>query len=155
VWRVLRHLGIAACDLEDTMQEVFMVVHRRIGEYREEEKIKAWLYAIAARVAKDYRRRLGRRREHLTDAPPEESHGPTQAADVESQQALRVMERLILDLPEKQRAVFVLYEIEQMSMSEVALMVGCPLQTAYARLHKARERLVAQASRADLLGDAP
>ena len=152
VWRVLRHLGVATADLEDVLQEVFVVVHRRIAQYREQDKIRAWLYAIALRVAKDYRRRAHRRREQLTDVPPEVSHGPSQANDVESQQTLQLVERMIAALPEKQRAVFVLFEIEQLSMHEVALAVGCPLPTAYARLHKARERLLSEAARAELLG---
>lgn len=155
VWRVLRHLGIAPADAEDALQEVFVVVHRRLAEYREEDKVRAWLYAIATRVAKDYRRRVGRRREQLTDIPLDVSQGPTQANDVENQQALQLVERMIAALPEKQRAVFVLYEIEQMSMTEIALAIGCPVQTAYARLHKARERIVTQASQAKLLGDEP
>jgi len=155
VWRVLAHLGVIAAEQEDALQEVFVVVHRRLHEYREQDKIRAWLYAIAARVARDYRRRVHRRREYLSDAPPETSQAPSQASDVANRQALVFAERLLATLPDKQRAVFLLYEVEQMPMAEVAVAVGCPLPTAYARLRKARERVLAQVSRAERRGEAP
>jgi RNA polymerase sigma-70 factor (ECF subfamily) len=155
VWRVLQHLGVSAADVEDATQEVFVVVHRRLGEYREREKVRSWLYAICARVARDHRRRLRRRREHLTAAPPEAWYLPPQAAELAQRQSLALGERLLQSLPEKQRTVFVLYELEQMSMPEVALAVGCPVQTAYARLHKARERITAEVARAQRRGVVP
>ena len=144
-----------AADQEDALQEVFVVMYRRLGEYREQDKVKAWLYAIRARVANDFRRRVHRRREQLTDTTPERSLEPSQASDVSKQQALVLAQRLLEALPEQQRAVFLLYEVEQMPMNEVALAVGCPLLTAYARLRKARERVLAQVSRAQLRGDSP
>ena len=155
VWRVLAHLGVAPADQEDALQEVFVVVHRRLADYREQDKIRAWLYAIAARVARDFRRRVRRRREQLSDAPPERVSDASQVSDAANRQALVFAERLLDSLPDKQRAVFMLYEIEQMPMTEVALAVACPLPTAYARLRKARERVLAQVARAQLRGEVP
>jgi RNA polymerase sigma-70 factor (ECF subfamily) len=155
VWRVLTHLGVSGADVEDATQEVFVVVHRRLAEYRERDRARSWLYAICARVARDHRRRIRRRREHLTEAPPESWCAPTQAASLAQRQSLALGERLLQSLPEKQRTVFVLYELEQMSMTEVALAVGCPVQTAYARLHKARERVLVEVARAQRRGEVP
>lgn len=155
VWRVLAHMGVFAAEQEDAMQEVFMVVHRRLGEYREQDKIRAWLYAICARVSRDYRRRFARRREQLSDTLPDSTQAASQTTDVANRQALVVAKRLLETLPEKQRAVFLLFEVEQMPMTEVAIAVSCPLPTAYARLRKARERLMAQANRARHRGEAP
>jgi RNA polymerase sigma-70 factor (ECF subfamily) len=155
VWRVLQHLGLSDADVEDATQEVFVVVHRRLADYRERDRVRSWLYAICARVAKDHRRRLRRRREQWTDPPPEPWCAPPQAAALANQQSLALGERLLQALPEKQRTVFMLYELEQMSMTEVALAMGCPVQTAYARLHKARERILAEVARAERRGDVP
>jgi len=155
VWRVLHHLGVKPADVEDATQEVFVVVHRRLHEYREEDKLRAWLYAICVRVARDHRRRLFRRRERVTDVPPERVVGPVQATAVENQEALQLAEKLLAALPDKQREVFLLYEVEQMSMSEVALAVDCPLPTAYARLRKARERVLEHVQRAERRGEVP
>jgi RNA polymerase sigma-70 factor (ECF subfamily) len=155
VWRVLHHLGLPPADIEDATQEVFVVVHRRIGDYQEQDKLRAWLYAICVRVARDHRRKLFRRRERVTDTPPERVVGPTQASSAENRQALQLAEKLLAALPEKQRVVFLLYEVEQMSMPEVALAIDCPLPTAYARLRKARERVLELVARAQLRGEAP
>ena len=70
------------------------------------------------------------------------------AEDIEKREALQRGQRILAALPEEQRAVFLLFEVERMSMAEVAEAVGCPLQTAYSRLHKARERVLAMLDRA-------
>jgi RNA polymerase sigma-70 factor (ECF subfamily) len=154
VWRILRHLGVAAADQEDVLQEVFVVVHRRLADYREQDKMRAWLYAICTRVVRDHRRRLGRRHEELR-AEPVQSREPSQASEIADQRALSLAQRMLAALPEKQRAVFLLYEIEQLSMPEIALAVECPLPTAYARLRKARERVLAEVARIRLRGEMP
>ena len=155
VWRVLGHMGVAPGEQEDAMQEVFVVVHRRLAEYRDQDKMRAWLYAICSRIARDYRRRLFRRREQLSDTLPDTPLAASQVADVSNRQALEVAKGWLQSLPKKQREVFLLYEVEQMPMAEVAVAVGCPLPTAYARLKKARERLLAQVARARFRGEAP
>ena len=155
VWRMLAHLGVQAADQEDALQEVFVVVHRRLQDYRDEDKARAWLYAICVRVARGFRRSLLRRRIQLVGDAPEGAREAQQPEQVANQEALRLAQRLLDALPEKQRTVFLLYEVEQMPMSEVALAVDCPLPTAYARLRKARERVLALATRAKLRGDAP
>ena len=72
----------------------------------------------------------------------------TQHDDIEKREALARGRRILAALPEEQRAVFLLFEVERMPMIEVAEALGCPLQTAYSRLHKARERVLATLDRA-------
>jgi RNA polymerase sigma-70 factor (ECF subfamily) len=150
-------LGVAAADQEDVLQEVFVVVHRRLGDYREQDKMRAWLYAISTRVVRDHRRRVARRHEDLREVPDsaDSSQPPLQARALADQRALSLAQQMLDTLPEKQRAVFVLYEIEQLSMPEIALAVECPLPTAYARLRKARERVLSEVTRARLRGELP
>jgi RNA polymerase sigma-70 factor (ECF subfamily) len=155
VWRSLRRMGVAAADLEDATQEVFVVVHKRLEEYEERASIRSWLYAICLRVSSRQRRTTSRRREQVVAEPPELSVEPGQLADVEQRESLRLGQSLLAALPEKQRTVFVLYEVEHMTVAEIAEALGCPLQTAYARLHKARERVRAELSRARALGRVP
>jgi RNA polymerase sigma-70 factor, ECF subfamily len=155
VWRCLRHLGVPSADLEDATQEVFVVVHGRLGEYQERERLRAWLYAICVRVAQRHKRKAARSREHVTAEPPEMIASATQQLRIEQREALALGQRLLALLPEAQRAVFLLYEIERMPMAEVAAALGCPLQTAYARLHKARERVQAEVQRARERGELP
>jgi RNA polymerase sigma-70 factor (ECF subfamily) len=148
VWRTLRHLGVRDADLEDVTQEVFMVVHNRLRGYDERDKIRSWLYAICSRVAKAHVRKVIRRRESVTADPPELEIAATQLEDIEKREALARSRQILAALPEEQRAVFLLFEVERMPMLEVAEAVGCPLQTAYSRLHKARERVLATLDRA-------
>src|ERR1700750_3508010 len=67
VWRSLRRLGVAESALKDAVQEVFLVVHRRLPDYTEQAKITTWLFRIAMGIARDQRRRAYVRREVLDD----------------------------------------------------------------------------------------
>ncbi len=136
MWRTLRHFGVAEADLEDQTQEVFLIAHRRLADC-DGEHPRAWLYAIARRCAAAYRRRSHRRHERPVETLPESNdmRDPSARAEVD------LLRRVVESLDEDKRAVFLLYEVEEMSMREVAEAVQCPLQTAYTRLQAARREL--------------
>ncbi|HWP08394.1 MAG TPA: RNA polymerase sigma factor [Polyangiaceae bacterium] len=143
VWRALRHLGIPEADVEDLCQEVFVVVQRKLGEFEGRSELRTWLYGICLRVAADHRRRAHVRNERPHPDPTEglaASPGMRPDARAEARSALQA---LLDELDDDKRAVLVLYELEGLTMKEVAATVGCPLQTAYSRLHAARDRLTA------------
>jgi RNA polymerase sigma-70 factor (ECF subfamily) len=81
------------------------------------------------------------------EEPPESSVPATQDADVDRRRALAWLDRVLDELDGDKRAVFVLFEIEQVPMADVAAAAGCPLQTAYARLYAARKHVEAAARR--------
>ena len=139
VWRALRRLGVAERDVDDACQEVFMVVHRKLAEFEGRSTVRTWVYGIAVRVASDYRKRGHVRREVPTDEMPDNASKDDPHADAARSQARAKLDAILDGLDEDKRAVFVLYEIEQVTMAEVAEAVGCPLQTAYSRLHAARK----------------
>lgn len=139
VWRALRRLGVREADIEDVCQEVFVVVHRKLGDFEGRSSLRTWIYGICARTASDYRRSGRVRREVVTDAPPETVHEAGHEDVVAMKQARAALDRILDELDDDKRAVFVLYEIEELSMAEVADSLGCPLQTAYSRLHAARK----------------
>jgi len=138
IYRVLRRLGVDESDVPDVCQEVFVVVHRRDADFEGRSSVRTWLYGIAARVASEQRRRVRRRRELVTDVPPEllAEGAPDEATLM--RQARDLLDGILETLDDDKRAVFVLYEIEELSMAEVAAALECPLQTAYSRLHAAR-----------------
>lgn len=148
--RSLRRLGVAESDLDDALQEVFLVVYQRLSTYQECGKARSWLYSICTRTAYAQRRRSQRRRELLSSEPDAGAMPPPQLARVEQREALLLGQRLLARLSPEQREVFVLFEIEEMPMTEVAEALGCPLQTAYSRLHKARSVLLTALRREDL-----
>ena len=141
VWRTLRRLGVREADVEDVCQEVFLVVHRQLPGFEARSSIRTWLYGICLRAASSYRRRPHRSREDIASTPPEESIPAPQDDDLERKRALARLDVALDQLDDDKRAVFVLYELEQLSMAEIAEATGCPVQTAYSRLHAAR-RLV-------------
>lgn len=136
VWRTLRHFGVAPVDLEDQTQEVFLVAHRRLAQW-DGQNPRPWLYGIARRCAAGYRRVAHRRHERTVETMPEGrgQHDSSERAE------LSLLNRVLQTLDEDKRAVFLLHEIEEMSMREVAESVNCPLQTAYTRLYAARREI--------------
>jgi RNA polymerase sigma-70 factor (ECF subfamily) len=147
VWRSLRFLGVAEADVEDLAQEVFAVVHRRLTEFEGRSTLRSWIYSICVRLVANHRRLARVRREVLLDVLPEPSQEAPEAPQEEmfaQQAALAELALLLQELDPGQRQVFVLYEVEELPMKEVAATIGCPLQTAYSRLHAAR-RALAQA----------
>jgi RNA polymerase sigma-70 factor, ECF subfamily len=148
VLRSWRHFGVHEADLDDLLQEVFLVVYKRLNEYEERGRTRAWLYSICTRIARAQRRKLGRQRDSVSTQWPEEPAPASQHAALEDRQALALGYTFLNKLPEQQRDVFLLYEVENLPMAEIARALECPLQTAYSRLHKARERILAEVQRA-------
>jgi RNA polymerase sigma-70 factor (ECF subfamily) len=148
VWRALRYLGVAEADLEDVCQEVFLVVHRRLEDFEGRSSVRTWVYGIALRVASDHRKSSRVRRESTGDAPREaESADPCPGRRAEARELLQ---RALDTLDDDKRAVLLLYELEGFSIPEIADLLGVPVQTAYTRLHAARERVGRALQRAEL-----
>lgn len=150
VLRVLRHLGVASREVEDLAQEVFLVLHRRLDTFSGRGTLRAFIYGICLRVASDHRRRAVVRREVPSDAPPAPSVPPPQDADADRARARAQLRELLSELDEPKLHVFVLYELEELPMREVARAVGCTVPTAYARLAAARRNLRAAIRRRQL-----
>lgn len=146
VWRTMRRLGVRPADVEDMCQEVFVIVHSKLDDFRG-GSLRAWLFAIASRVASDYRKRAFVRREATGDSVPELPVAEEQTKALERTEAVVLLDEILGRLDEDKRSVFILFELEQMPMQEVATAVDCPLQTAYTRLHAARAQVNAAIER--------
>ncbi|MEZ4297900.1 MAG: sigma-70 family RNA polymerase sigma factor [Polyangiaceae bacterium] len=144
VWRTLRRLGVRESDVEDVCQEVFLIVSRKLGTFRGDAALTTWIYGICVRAAADHRRRAHVRREEPHAEPPEQSAPGEQEEIVARREALRELDRLLGELDENRRTVFVLFELEGLPMNEVARVMGCPAQTCYYRLYSARRELEAK-----------
>jgi RNA polymerase sigma-70 factor (ECF subfamily) len=142
VGRTLRYLGVVEPHVEDACQEVFVVVHRQLERFGG-GSLRAWVRQICVHVAQNHRRARRRRREDAVAEAPEVAVDAVQHREAEQRQLCRRLIDVLDTLPEEQRAAFVLFEIEQLSMNETALALGCPLQTAYSRLHAARAKVQA------------
>ncbi len=136
VWRILRTFGVSDAQIEDAVQDVFVVVHRRLPEWEGRAAITTWLFAIARRVASAHRRRGGAdRTELLVD---EHASGADPFAAMARAQAAATVLGILKSLDDDKRTVFALVELEQLSVPEVARMLDINLNTAYSRLRLAR-----------------
>ena len=139
VWRTVRRLGVADRALDDAVQDVFLVVHRRLPEFEGRSSLKSWIFGITRRVAKDYRRRSSRkdRGDELPDGLPD-PNSPSPLDTAARAQAVRVLYQLLESLDDDKREVFVLAELEQMTAPEIAVAISVNLNTVYSRLRAAR-----------------
>jgi len=138
VWRVLRGLGTPADQLEDAVQDVFLVVHRKLAQFEARSSVKTWLFSIARNVAANaHRRRKRKPEEPLALEPVSSSLDP--AASVEAARASLFMARFLEQLDDDKRAVFVLGVIEGISAPELAQMLAIPVNTVYSRQRAARQ----------------
>lgn len=147
VWRVLQTLGVAPPQLEDAVQDVFVVVHRRLAEWEGRAAITTWLFAIARRVASGYRRRAGRPTEPLAPDALDAQGAGDPFAELSRVEAARAVTAILASLDEDQRLVFALVELEQIPVPEVARMLDLKLNTAYSRLRLARHAFEAAVQR--------
>jgi RNA polymerase sigma-70 factor, ECF subfamily len=144
-WRALVNFGLPPSEAEDACQEVFVVVLRRLEEGTVPEEPRAWLYSICWRVSAGYRRKGYRKKEVTSELADEAAPDSGQPATlVERRRRLERLERALATLSDAQRAVFILYEIEQLSMREVAEALECSINTAFSRLYSARRRVAAE-----------
>jgi RNA polymerase sigma-70 factor (ECF subfamily) len=143
VWVSLRRLGVHARDLEDVAQEVFIHVLRRFDDYDPSRPIRPWLFAFAFRCASDWRRLARHSVEVLRD--PGECGATARGADEALARAedvelvLRALECVEMD----RRGVFILFELDEVPMKEIAASLRIPLFTGYSRLRVAREEFTA------------
>lgn len=141
LWATLHRMGVREPDLPDVMQEVLIVLHRRLASYEPALPLRPWLFGVCLRVVLAWRRRAWFRRERPVAEVPETA---TPAADPE-QAAVRAQEQrrlhtLLATLDPDKRAVFVMFELEQLTCAEIAEVVGVPVGTVWSRLHLARKQ---------------
>ncbi len=157
VWKALRKLGVRESDLPDAVQDVFVVVHRKLPEFEGRSKVSTWLFGIAMRVARD-RQRLAHVRRQVGDEEAVLAFADESAdvgAEAERRQAAAMLEAILDSLPLEQRAVFTLFEIDGMSGDAIAELLAIPLGTVYSRLRLAREAFQRSVARIRAQQDRP
>lgn len=141
-WRSLRGLGVMESAIDDAAQDVFIVVHRKLDTVTEPEKIKSWIFSIVRRVASDHRRSLKRKGTAVEfDDNTTATEVPTPHQNAVSRQTLALVEQFMSKLDDERRAMFILYEIEQLSAAKIAEMLNVNMNTIYSRLKTIRNDL--------------
>ena len=151
VWRCLRSLGVRDAQQDDALQDVFLVVQRRLPEFDGGVDVRTWLYAIALRIARKYKERARREPTSLETAREQDPELPA-APDANDDAALAnerlaFARRALAALDDDKREIFVLARVEQMSAPEIAEVIGIPQNTVYSRLRAARLAFDAEITR--------
>jgi RNA polymerase sigma-70 factor, ECF subfamily len=141
VWRMLWRLGVSPESVADAAQDVFIVVNRRLTDLRGSDVAQSWLYGIVVRVAADYRRAQRRKGPTLPADSEQVADDATPDAhrNIECREAVALLDLLLEQLSPERREVLVLVELEQMSVPQIAELLGANVNTLYTRLRAARQ----------------
>jgi RNA polymerase sigma-70 factor (ECF subfamily) len=139
----VRALGGPIADRDDLVQEVFVVVYRRLETF-DGQNLAGWLYRITRSKVRDYRRLRWVKRVVLWEREPDhlatlDEYNPLSILATREKQAL--LSRLLDELSESERMAIVLFEVEGYSGQQIAELQGVPLNTVFTRIHNARKRL--------------
>lgn len=150
LWRCLRGLGVRDFELDDAIQDVFLVVQKRRSSFDGGVSPRTWLYAIAIRIARRYKeryQRLWRQQAASDEGTPELASPSNTEAEFDHGQRLALARCALSALDDDKREVFVLAQVEQMSAPEISQVTGLPINTVYSRLRAARGAFAAELSR--------
>ena len=148
VWSFLHVLGVPASTLADAAQEVFLVAARKLDQIRPGAE-KAFLFSTAVHVSREVRRKHAR--EQLAQDPDDETLEPaylrTPEDSLDQKQKQDLLMHLLDGLTDELRTAFVLYEIEEQSVAEIATVLEIPAGTVASRVRRAREKFEARLQR--------
>ena len=142
VWRLAQHLGAPPGDLDDIVHDAFLIAHRRRHDFDPSRPPRSWLFGITRNLV--MRARTGKRRDaaRLRPVPTDELESNLPGADdiVQRTQSYALLQGFVAELPDDQREIFVLHDLDSLSAPEVAVTLGIKLNTVYSRLRLARKR---------------
>lgn len=143
VWRSLRRLGVPPSAIDDAVQDVFLVVHRRLSEFEGRSSLRTWLFAIVRRVARNHRPRRDGPSPSDDEALIHLAESADRAPDERAarNEAARLLNALLQTLDEDKREAFILSELEQFTVPEIARTLEVNVNTVYARVRAARKEL--------------
>jgi RNA polymerase sigma-70 factor (ECF subfamily) len=151
VWSSARHLGVGNAAIDDVVQEAFIVIHERLHTLQQPESLRSWIYGVVRRTVSGHRRTNRPEEDAVAryeTVAPTLSAPPTTPLDAVEQNAqLELLSSLLAELDEAKREVFILAELEELSVPEIAEALEIPLNTAYSRLRAARQAFEAGLSR--------
>jgi RNA polymerase sigma-70 factor (ECF subfamily) len=144
VLRKARRLGVVESDIDDVTQEVFVAVFRRLQDFEGRSSVRTWVLGILDRLVQNYRRR--QRRKGNEQAQSKDTVDPEQIPDAGAdpsefasrQQAWKVLHKLLDELTDEKAVVFVMAELEGMTLREIATLMNSRVGTIASRLRAAR-----------------
>ncbi|MBN2191755.1 MAG: RNA polymerase sigma factor [Polyangiaceae bacterium] len=146
-WRTMQRMGLSPADAEDAVQRVFIIVARKLDGI-EAGREASFVFATSLRVASETRRTLRRRYEDLPGELNEVACAhPSPEANAHRRGLLGLLGVVLDRLPNEQREVFILHELEQCTQAEIAELLAVPAGTVASRLRRARRAFEKQVAR--------
>lgn len=139
IWRLLRRMGLGPADADDATQQVFMVTLLPEPKLIQPGSERSFLYGVAINVCREFRRK------HVAGSRHDPSSLEAQVApdsplrDVENRQAWQQLQQVLAAMSEDVRTTFVLFELEGLTVPEIAELVSVPIGTVASRLRRGRE----------------
>ena len=139
IWRLLARLGVTGPEVDDAAQQAFMVLVTREGLSIKPGSERAFLYGVALRVAKEFRRKAQSSQNHVAPDPDRLVDGaPDLEAVAARNQARRQLDRILERMPDNLKEAFILFELEDLSVPQIAELLAIPTGTVASRLRRAR-----------------
>lgn len=142
VWSSARRLGVRPTAMDDVVQEIFLVIHRRMPTLRQPESLRSWIYSVVRRTVSGHHRRQRKREAQdfalarHTQAREEAQLTPQELT--EQSEDAKLLWELLAELDAAKREVLILVELEGMTAGEISEALQIPLNTVYSRLRTAR-----------------
>jgi RNA polymerase sigma-70 factor (ECF subfamily) len=151
VWASARRLGVDSSAIDDVVQEILIAIHGNLHTLHRHDALKSWGYSVTRRTLSNHHRAERARGGKTTTVVDDqlESHQPTPYEVTQKNSELLLLANLLAELDEPKRELFVLVEIEEMTVPEVADALDIPVNTAYSRLRAARLAFEAAVARHD------
>jgi RNA polymerase sigma-70 factor (ECF subfamily) len=145
VWSMSRYLGVHRDELDDVVQEIFVIIHGRMHTIEQPESLRSWIYSIVRRMVGRYHRarrtKLVSMENQILQTETQQFERSSPQAIAEQSEEVELLRTLLDKLDVAKREVFVLVELEEMTAPEIAAAIGIPLNTVYSRLRAARQEL--------------
>jgi RNA polymerase sigma-70 factor (ECF subfamily) len=135
----LQRLGARPFDIEDLLQDVFAVLHNSWSTLDTTRPLRPWLFGVAFRLVRTYRRKQAREIPRDGLDPPDAAPGPER--NLQDRQSLSLLSAALERVPEARRSVLVLHELDGVEVVEIARRLSITRFGVYARLRKGRKEL--------------
>jgi RNA polymerase sigma-70 factor (ECF subfamily) len=142
VWSSVRRLGVSPAAADDVVQEIFIVIHSRLHTLEKPDALRSWIYSVVRRTVSGHHRakRSMQASGEVLAAEPEARRFPATPLDIaEQNDKVKLLFSLLDELDEPKREVFMMAELDELTVPEIAEILEIPLNTAYSRLRAARQ----------------
>jgi RNA polymerase sigma-70 factor, ECF subfamily len=142
VWSSVRRLGVSPAAADDVVQEIFIVIHSRLHTLEKPDALRSWIYSVVRRTVSSHHRskRSMQASGAVLAAEPDVRRYPATPLDIAQQNdQVRLLYSLLDELDEPKREVFMMAELDELTVPEIAEILEIPLNTAYSRLRAARQ----------------